>query len=293
MNVVVCVKQVPDVESRVVVEKGEISIQGLIVSDVINPQDLMAIEEALRIKEADGEGQVTLVSLGTPGAEEALRKGIAMGANEAILFCDAAFEGGDSYATAVVLAKAISAIPHDLVFCGQRADDTQSGQVGVYLAKMLGVPVVRGVVKVEENLAERKLKLQRKLEKGDREVVECPIPALLTVETGLNSPRNPTIKGVLRAKNKEITRRDLKQLQMPAEEAGAAGSKIKVTHISPPKPKMKGLFVPDSKMSSFDKMRAIMEGGITQKKSDFLEGDPKDIAAQIIRFLREQKIIPG
>jgi electron transfer flavoprotein beta subunit len=292
MNIVVCVKQVPDIEGRIVVEKGTVSMQGLLISEVINPLDLLAIEEALRIKELDGQGQVTLVSLGSSSTEETLRRGIAMGADEAILLCDPAFDNSDSFATACLLAKTISNIPYDLILCGQRADDSQAGQVGAYLAIMLGIPLVQGVVHTEVNIETKKLQVQRKLEKGNREVVECQMPALLTVEAGLNTPRHATIRGVLKARKQEIARRNAEQCGLSPEEVGEGGLKVRVTHISPPKPKMKGLFVPDSNLSSVDKLKAIMGGGLVQKKSDFLEGDPKDIASQLIKILKQQKFVP-
>jgi len=291
MNIVVCVKQVPDIEGRVVVEKGVISVQAMVSSDVVNPQDLLAIEEAIRIKEESGNGKVTVISLGSSETEETLRKCLALGADDAVLLDDSAFVDGDSYATACTLARAISSIPHDIILCGQRADDSQAGQVSAYLAKILGVSLVRSVVKVDICPDSGSLVLQRKLSRGDREIVECSLPAVLAVETGLNTPRNATIKGVLKARNRQIPRQNCGDLGLSREEAGVAGSRTRTMRISPPKPKMKGLFVPDSKLSSADKLRAIMGGGIVQKKSDYLEGDPDDIAGQLLRFFREQKIV--
>jgi len=293
MKIVVCVKQVPDTEGRIIVEKGVISLQELVPSYVISSLDLLAIEEAIRIKEEEGEGQVTLVSLGGSSAEDALRKGLAMGADDAILLCDPAFENGDSYTTALALARAIESIPHDFVLCGQRADDTQAGQVGTYIAGMLSIPLVRGVVGVDMKPEERKTIVRRKLEKGNREVVECSLPALLAVEAGLNTPRNPTIKGIMKARSKKIAKYDAKQLGLSPEEPGLAGARITPTNITPPKPKMKGLFVPDSKLSSVEKLRLIMEGGIIQKKSNLLEGNAGEAASQVVEFLKQQKIIPG
>lgn len=292
MNIVVCVKQVPDVEGRIAVEQGTVSMQGLLTSYVINPLDLLAVEEAIRIRETDGQGQVTLVSLGDSSTEESLRKCIAMGADDAILLCDPAFDDSDSFTIASLLARTVSSIPYDLVLCGQRADDSQAGQVGAYLAQMLGIPVVQGVVRVEVDSVAKKVQVQRKLEKGNREVVDCSIPALLAVEAGLNTPRHATIRGVLKARAKEIVRRDSKDLKLSAEEAGLSASKVRLTHISPPKPKMKGLFVPDSGLSSVDKLKAIMGGGLVQKKSDFLEGEPKEIASRLVELLKQERFIP-
>ncbi len=292
MNIVVCMKQVPDVEGRIVVDKGEIAVQALVASRIINRLDLLGVELAMGIKENTG-GRLTLVSLGTPEADEALRHGIAMGADDAVLVTDTAFDDNDSYATATALARVIAGIPHDLVLCGRQADDSQSGQVGAWLAAMLGLALVQGVVAVAVAPGNDRLRLQRKLTKGDREVLECSLPVVLTVETGMIAPRNATIKGVLKARKQEIDQRDHERLGLTAEEVGAAGSKTEVTRLTPPKPRMKGLFVPDSKLSSADKLRQIMGGGMVQKKSDFLEGEADDVARQLLRFFAEQKIVSG
>ncbi|HEY92013.1 MAG TPA: electron transfer flavoprotein subunit beta/FixA family protein [Dehalococcoidia bacterium] len=291
MNIVVCIKQVPDIEGRVIVEKGAISVQGMVSSNVINPPDLVAVEAALQLKEQSGEGSVTLVTLGSPESEEILRAGLAMGADNAILLDDAMFAGGDSYAIAYSLAKAIDTIPHDIILCGQKADDSQSGQVSAYLARMFDFALVRGVVGVELRPEEGVLVLQSKLSKGDREVIECSLPAVLAVDNGCNTPRHATIKGVLKARKQQIDRLNAEDLGLSQQETGISGSKTRAIRISPPKPKMKGLFVPDSNLSHADKLMAIMGGGIVQKKSNFLEGNPENIAGQLLRFLQEQKIV--
>ena len=293
MNVVVCVKQVPDIEGRIVVEKGAISLQDSKPREVINPLDLLAIEEAIRIKEKDGQGQVTLICVGSTSSEESLRKGIAMGADEAILLCDATFDNGDSYTTALALAKTIGTIPHDLVLCGRRADDTQAGLVGAYVAHMLGLPLIQGVIDVIVDSEAKRLVVHRKLERGDREVAECPLPALLTVETGLNTPRHLTVQGIFKTRNKEIPKRDSKQVGLSAEEVGLTGSKAHITHISPPKPKMKGLLIPDSKLSPAERLRLIASGGLVPRKSGLLEGDPEDVASKLIQYFKQKKILSG
>ena len=291
MNIVVCIKQVPDIEGRVIVEKGAISVQGMVSSNVINPPDLVAVEAALQLKEKSGEGSVTLVSLGPHEAEEILRAGLAMGADNAILLDDALFTGGDSYATACALAKTIDTIPHDIILCGQKADDSQSGQVSAYLATMFDFALARGVVGIELRPGEGVLVIQSKLNRGDREVIECSLPAVLAVDSGCNTPRHATIKGVLKARKQQIARFTAEELGLSQQETGIPGSKTLSIRISPPKPKMKGLFVPDSNLSHADKLMAIMGGGIVQKKSNFLEGDPENTAEQLMRFFKEQKIV--
>lgn len=289
MNIIVCIKQVPDVEGKVVVEKGVISISALVPGDVLNSLDLFALEEALSLRGKAG-GRVTVISLGKAAVEDGLRYSLAMGADEAILLSDPAFENLDSFGKSLVLAKAIAPMPHDIVICGQKSDDTQSGITGVYLAQILGLPVVRNVVKTD--LQKDRLRLNRKLEKGNREVVECTLPALISVEAGETKPRHATIRGVLRARKEPIRKLTANGLGLTPEDLGKS-ARVRVLNITPPKPKMKGLFVPDSKMSSAAKMTAIMGGGLVQKKSNMLEGDPEKIAQQVAQFLKKEKIIQG
>jgi len=281
---------VPDVEGKVVVEKGVISIQALVPGDVTSSLDLFALEEALSLKGKSG-GTVTLVALGKESAADSLRKGLAMGADDAVLVCDTVFENLDSFSKAVVLAKAIARSAYDLIICGQKSDDGQSGLTGVYLAQLLGLPVVRNVILTEPQ-KDNKLRLTRKLERGNREIVECPLPALLTIEAGETRPRHATIKGFLRAKHAAFRRLSAQDIDISPEDVKQA-VKVKTLNITPPKPRMKGLFVPDAKMSSADKMKAIMGGGLVQKKSNMLEGDPEKIAQQVAQFLKKEKIIQG
>ena len=281
----------PDIEGTITVEKEANSIREDNLNYVTNPLDLIAIEEAIRIKEIDGQSRVTLISLGAPSAEKTLREGLSLGADDAFLLCEPAFDNGDSYTTALALAKATSLIPYDLVLCGQRSDDSQAGQVGAYIARTLGIPLVRGVVKIDIDSESRKLRVQKKLEKGDREVVECPLPALLTVEAGLNKPRYPMVREIIKAKSQKIENLNTERLGLSPEKIGATASKIKISQLTPPKPKMKGLVIPDSKLSPADRLKMITGGGMAQKKSDFLEGPPKQVASQLVEFFKQLKII--
>lgn len=299
MKIIACIKQVPDVEGRIVVDHGVVSVEELVRSVNPNPQDVLAIEAALsvrdavRVRDASADSRVTLVTLGGDDSEEVLRRGLAMGADDALRLDDPAFTDGDSAATAATLAAAIGPLAPDLVFCGQRADDTQAGLVGSYLAELLGIGIVRGVVKIKLDAESGCLVLHKKLDRGDRLVIECLPPAVISIETGANTPRNATIKGVLKARRQQIPRQGLADLGLTLEKTGAVASRVKMTRLTPPKPRMKGLFVPDSNLSSADKLRMIMGGGMTQKKSDFLEGDADDSARQLVRFFREQKIVSG
>jgi electron transfer flavoprotein beta subunit len=291
MNIIVCVKHVPDIEDPMLVEKGAVTFLNNKPRMVINSLDLLAIEEAMRIKEGMKQGQVTLISLGASSSEESLRKGLAMGVEEAILLCDPGFDNSDGYATALALAKKISAIPHDLVLCGRRADDTQAGVVGAYLAQMLGLSLVQGVINVAVNDEGKTLTVHRKLERGTREVVACSLPALLTVEAGINTPRYLSVPGILKARKKAIAKYDSKELGLSSDEVGPSGSKSKVIRISPPKPKMKGLIIPDGKLSPAERLKMIAGGGLVPRKSNMLEGEPGKVASQLLQFFKQNRIL--
>ena len=289
MNIVVCIKQVPDLDELIAIEKGEIIFQNQVSREVVNPLDLLALEEALRIKERDEKSRVTLVSLGRATSEESLRKGLAMGADVANLLCDPGFENGDSYTTALALARHISTIPYDLVLCGRVSDDTQAGLVGAYIAGILGLPVIQGVIGLD--IEGRELIVQRKLERGNREVLKCPLPALLTVEAGLNTPRHLTVPGIFKTRKKEIATCDAKTLGFSSDEVGQNGSKIRIIHVSPPKPKMKGLIIPDSRLSPAERLKLIASGGLESRKSNMLEGEHGKVAAQLVQFFKQNKIL--
>ena len=290
MNIVVCIKQVPDIEELLAVEKGEVIFRNQPPRMVINSLDLLALEEAIRIKETVKKGQVTLISLSSISNEDSLRKGLAMGADEAILLCDPGFENCDSYTTALVLAKTINTIPHDLVLCGRRSDDSLAGLAGTYLAQMLGLPLIQGVINVVINEEDRTLKVHRKLERGDREVITCSLPALLTVEAGLNKPRHISVQGIFRSRKKEIDKYDSQKLGLD-DEVGWKVSKANIIHISPPKPKLKGLIIPDSRLSPAERLRLIASGGLESRKSNVLEGEHERVASQLVQFFKQNKIL--
>jgi electron transfer flavoprotein beta subunit len=201
LNVVVCVKQVPDTtEVRINPETNTIVREG--VESILNPFDAYAIEEALRIRDAHG-GKVTVISMGIPSVAELLRETLALGADEAVLLSDRAFAGADTLATAYALSMGIRKIgSYDIILCGKQATDGDTAQVGPSLAEKLGVPHTTYVRKIEE-LREGYIRCQRMTDDG-YEVVEMPLPAVITVVKEINEPRMPSLKGMMRAKKAEI-----------------------------------------------------------------------------------------
>lgn len=201
MNIVVCVKQVPGTtEVKYNKETNTIIREG--IESIINPFDEHAIEESLKIRDNCG-GKVTILSMGIPSVATLLKETIALGADEAILLSDRAFAGSDTLATAYALSMGIRKIGKcDLVICGKQATDGDTAQVGPSLAEKLGIPHTTYVRKIEE-IKKDYIRCQRLTEDG-YEVIEMPLPALITVVKEINVPRLPSIKGMMRAKKATI-----------------------------------------------------------------------------------------
>lgn len=222
MDIVVLVKQVPDTESLVQIAADGLSIKKDDIKWVMNPYDELAVEEALRIKEAKG-GTVTILSVGGQKAQETIRTALAMGADKGLLINDPAAEGGDALATAKILAAALKNQPFDLIIAGQRAVDEDNYQVGAAVAELLGVPHVSLVVKAE--LLDGKIRCHRIVE-GGTVVVEAPLPALFTTQRGLNDPRYASLPGIMKAKKKPLEVKTLAELGIDPGAVGAAGRKV-------------------------------------------------------------------
>ena len=148
----------------------------------------------------------------------------------------------------------------------------------------------QGVINVVINEEDRTLKVHRKLERGDREVITCSLPALLTVEAGLNKPRHISVQGIFRSRKKEIDKYDSQKLGLD-DEVGWKVSKANIIHISPPKPKLKGLIIPDSRLSPAERLRLIASGGLESRKSNVLEGEHERVASQLVQFFKQNKIL--
>ncbi len=253
VDVVVIVKRVPDVaEAEISVARtGKDIEKGELVFD-INEWDNYAVEEAVQLKERLG-GTVTAVAVGSEEVDEVLRRCLALGADEALRLEDPAFAGGDGYATAVVLAAAIRQLPHNLVLTGVMASDDGDGQIGGSVAQLLGLPhatLVTGIA-IEGNTA----RVRRELEGGLEEMLELPLPALFTVQTGINEPRYVPIAGIRRAARREIPVRGLAELGLKPEEVGAVAARVEVEE----------LFLPEA-----------------GEKGEILEGGADEVAEQLV-----------
>jgi electron transfer flavoprotein beta subunit len=234
MKIIVCIKQVPETQDvRLDPVTHTLKREG--VKAVINPFDLYAVEEGLRVREAKG-GTVTLLTMGPPQAEEALREAMGYGADAAILLSDKAFAGADTWATALTLAKALDKLGGaDLIFTGKQAIDGDTAQVGPMLATIMGIPYVGWARKI--TLAgDKTLEVERLLDHG-YDAVEVSLPAVVSVVKEINEPRLPSFKAKLKAKKEAIPVWGLADLGLPADEVGLMGSFTQVVKVFPPPPR--------------------------------------------------------
>ncbi|MBF0123565.1 MAG: electron transfer flavoprotein subunit beta/FixA family protein [Candidatus Omnitrophica bacterium] len=237
MNIIVCIKQVPDTtEVRIDLVTKNLVREG--VQAITNPFDTYAIEEGVRLKEKFG-GKVIAVTMGPPQAEAILREAISLGCDEAILVSDRAFAGADTLATGYALSKAIEKIKdYDLIICGKQAIDGDTAQVGPGIAATLDIPQITYVRKIED-IKDGTIVAERMTEDG-YEVIETKLPCLLTVVKEINTPRLPSLKGKIKAKSAVIT--SWKAVDIGAEESriGLKGSPTWVLNIYTPPPRPKG-----------------------------------------------------
>ncbi|MBI2485817.1 MAG: electron transfer flavoprotein subunit beta/FixA family protein [Deltaproteobacteria bacterium] len=217
MRIVVIVRQTPDTEAKIKVASSGNTIDPEGIKWIVNPYDEFAIEEAIRIKEKLG-GEVVLITMGPARCAEALRTGLAMGADSAVHVKDDSFAFTDPYAISKVLANEIKHIGEfNLILTGKKMIDEETGQIGIHVAEDLGIPHVAIVTKLEINPDQKKATCQKEIE-GGQVILDVPLPALITCERGLNEPRYASLPGIMKAKKKP-----LKEVTLDSIDAGALG----------------------------------------------------------------------
>ena len=249
MKVIVCIKQVPDTAYvRIDPETNTLVRTG--VKSIINPFDRYAIEEGVRLVEQLG-GSVVVLTMGPQQAEEALREAISLGVDEAVLVSDRALMGSDTWATSYVLSKAIDKIgDYTLIICGLQAIDGDTGQVGPGISAHLDIPQITNARKIREIGNQRAdpgrpdedgiyIRAERMTEEG-YELIESPLPSLLTVVKGINEPRLPSLKGKIKAKKAQIARWGADDLDLDRSVVGLRGSPTRVVKTFTPSPRGRG-----------------------------------------------------
>ena len=215
MNIIVLLKQTFDTEEKIVIQDGQIVEDG--PEYVINPYDEYAVEEAVKLKETQG-AEVTVVTLGPPRVESALRTALAMGADKAILIEDDESLNLDEYSISKVLSAAIKDCDYDLILTGSMSVDNGASQVAVRVAEELNLAHV--ATAVELTIDSDKVTVVKDVE-GNSEVIEASLPLLVTAQQGLNEPRYPSLPGIMKAKRKPIERLSIDDLELNLEESAA------------------------------------------------------------------------
>ena len=244
MKTYVCIKRVPDTEARLKVGADGKSVDSAGIKYIISPYDEYALETALRQKEAGTGGDVAVISVGEAAAGEQLRSALAMGADSAVLL-----KGQptiDGLATARALAAELKSAGADLILCGMKAADDEQGEVGPMLAELLDLPCVTGVAELE--VQGGSVVCQREVE-GGTEVVEAPLPAVVTITKGKLEPRYPSLKGIMAAKKKPL---EEKEAQLPA-------SRIQVRELTPPPERPAGRIVGQGPDAVVELVRLLKE----------------------------------
>ena len=261
MNIVVCLKQVPGTTKvDINPETNNLIREG--IENIINPFDTYALEEGVRLKERY-EGKVTAISMGPPQTEDVLREAISLGVDEAVLIGDSAFAGSDTLATSYTLSRAIDKIQdYDLIICGRQTIDGDTAQVGPELAETLHISFVSYVSKVEE-VENGYIRVQRMIEEG-QEIIEAPLPALITVVKDINIPRLPLLHGRTRARSAAITGWDAQALGVAENQVGMTGSPTRVIKI----------FYPQRESSG-----------------EMIEGTPEEKVESLVKKLKAEKLI--
>jgi electron transfer flavoprotein beta subunit len=260
MKVLVCIKQVPAKDSPLRLAEDSKWIRDADLTFEINEPDTFALEEALQLKEKHG-GEVVAASVGPMRVQQAIREALSKGADRAIHIDDDSGSKLDSYFTARMIAEAVRGENFDLILTGLQSDDLGFAQTGVVLAELLGLPHATIIMEVQVLEAGR-LKVKRELEAGWFQWVELPMPALLTIQSGINKPRYATLKGIKGAKAKEIRRVTAADLGIEPEDA-TAGTQLR------------RIYVP-----------------VKTKKTEFIEGSPKEAAAKLVEKLqREARVL--
>jgi electron transfer flavoprotein beta subunit len=233
MKIAVCVKQVPDAATtrRIDPSSKRLDRSG---ESALNPFDANAVEEALKLKEATGDGEVVLVSLGPEKALDALRKGLAMGADRAVLVSDDAAAGSDLVATSYALAAALERESADLVLFGQQASDSDGAVLWAAVAERLRRPMISQVAELA--LDGQKVRGKRQTEFG-YDTIEAPLPAVVAVSDAINEPRYPSLKGIMGAKKKPQEQLSLAEAGIDAARVGEAGSRTEVLSLGDPPPR--------------------------------------------------------
>jgi electron transfer flavoprotein beta subunit len=287
MKIIVLVKSVDHVYAQTGTDKGRNYIGEEDTIRIINPLDEVSIEVALRIKDRYPSTRVTALSLGDAGARAGLVKCLAMGVDKAVWIQNDSGWKFDAWIRAMALSSYIREQSYDLILAGRHAIDGNDGLTAPYLAEIVNIPHVNGVVTLERTLDCRRVVVHRVVESGNREILECDLPCLLTIDKGAGTPRYPTLPGILRSERHQIETSSIKALDSRSLSTELRMTEIK--KISNPKPRKREDISTSKTISAGARLQLLMKGGRQddKKSSKLLDGTSDITFVEMERILRE------
>lgn len=262
LQIIVCIKQVPDI-SEIKLDPITHTLVREGVPSIVNPWDDLGIELAIELKEKYG-GKICVITMGPPQASESLKRCLALGCDQAILLSDKSLAGADTIATAYTLSVLIKKLPFDIIICGRQAVDAETGHVGPQIAEMLNIPQICYVQKIDLDVQKSTVIAHKESDYGI-EIIEAFLPVLLTTSKGLNELRNPTLRGIINSRKREITIMKSIDLDGDPNRFGFKGSPTFVTKVKPPP-----VHPPEA----------------------LFKGEPKNAVEQLLKVLKEKKVPP-
>ena len=294
MNIIVLIKTVRFIYAQTGTDLKNNYIGPDDILHVLNPFDELALEAALTVQDAHPQTRIEAISLGDEYALIGLKRAIAMGADGAIhLECNAK-QIEDAWTTASILSSVCREREFDLIFCGANTLDGNSGLVGSYVAQMLDLPHISGIIHIgmsEDN--GKGVRIERKIERGDRQILRCALPALFSIQKGASIPRYPKLKGFLRAEDFTIEKRRLPYESEGEAERPYSGTMTEVIDVVKPKPKRKEESITKKKMSAMDRLKAITKREPAQQKEEgkIIDGGSDQMFERLDQVLREAGIL--
>ena len=283
MKIVVFIRQVIDVGFPFELNPDTCEISADDIFYIVNPADLCAAEAAVKIKETF-QSQIIFLSFGPLRVEDALRKCMALGGDEAIHII-----GEDANTDSRIISRALSVVIRklspDIVFCGSRSFDLNEAEIPGFLSGWLDLPQLTGVMAFQVSSDLKSIRAERKLERGKRMMVESPLPVVISIEPGSEKSRYPNLPDLMRAISAKITRIDLRELESEGPEI-KGGPANKLVGYSLPRPRPKKLFTFNSDLSADDRLEMLMSGSVEKRKTNVIEGNPAELAEKLEEIIK-------
>jgi electron transfer flavoprotein beta subunit len=289
MIIAVCMKQVKRLYARTGKDPDQHFVGPRDYVSLNNPLDEVALEQAVRIKEFMGYGQVWALSVAEELEEKEARRVLAMGSDRFVHIHDPAWGKLDAWTTSMALSRAVQRTSADLVLCGARSLDLGRGEVGCYLAALRGFPFVSSVVSMERSQGTEQWIVRRSLDKGYQEELECRLPLVLGVERSLCEPRYPSHRARLQAEKEELLRWDGNDLDLTPSDMRP---RVNPGALVSPRPKPKRIPVPDGAWPARKRISFLLSRRVDNKAGEIVRGELEELAQRLVEFLEDKGLIP-